>query len=231
MSSFSENDVQRAAEIRDLLIKQISDKKEELDRLGDMLNLVDAILKRSSFKPASTISKRQYDDDDQFQKDSSNRMEVNQKDQRHEEPAAGRVITDSGGHMVDSPTENIGPEIKELRRTNDSLLLASAEIGPKNIKITPSEDLLINVNTPPFRSFFLNRILDGMKTKDEEKNRSGEIRDYEVLNYQVDNDLQGIIKSVTIANYREKERLQDILSTVTWVLSKMVEKSSQQKYG
>jgi hypothetical protein len=231
MSSFSENDVQRAAEIRDLLIKQISDKKEELDRLGDMLNLVDAILKRSSFKPASTISKRQYDDDDQFQKDSSNRMEVNQKDQRHEGLSTGRVITDSGGNMVESSPEYMGPEIKELRRTNDGLLLASAEIGPKNIKITPSEDLLININTPPFRSFFLNRILDGMKTKDEEKNRSGEIRDYEVLNYQVDNDLQGIIKSVTIANYREKERLQDILSTVTWVLSKMVEKGSQQKHG
>jgi hypothetical protein len=96
---------------------------------------------------------------------------------------------------------------------------------------TPSEDLLININTPPFRSFFLNRILDGMKSKDEEKNRNGEIRDSEVLDYQVDNDLQGIIKSVTITNYREKERLQDILSTVTWVLSKMVEKGSQQKHG
>jgi hypothetical protein len=230
MSNFSENDVQRAAEIRDLLIKQISDKKEELDRLGDMLNLVDAILKRSSFKPASTISNRPYEDD-QFQRDSSNRMEINQKDERHEELSTGRVITDSGGHMVDNSPENMAPEIKELRRTNDSLLLASAEIGPKNIKITPSEDLLINVNTPPFRSFFLNRILDGMKTKDDEKNRSGEISDYEVLNYQIDNDLQGIIKSVTIANYREKERLQDILSTVTWVLSKMVEKGSQQKHG
>jgi hypothetical protein len=230
MSNFSENDVERAAEIRDLLIKQISDKKEELDRLGDMLNLVDAILKRSSFKPASTISKRPHDDD-QFQKDSSIRMEINQKHQRREELSTGRVITDSKGHMVDNSPENIGPEIKELRRTNDSLLLASAEIGPKNIKITPSEDLLINVNTPPFRSFFLNRILDGMKSKDDEKNRSGEISDYEVLNYEVDNDLQGIIKSVTIANYREKERLQDILSTVTWVLSKMVEKGSQQKNG
>jgi hypothetical protein len=67
--------------------------------------------------------------------------------------------------------------------------------------------------------------------KDEGKNRNGEIRDSEVLDYQVDNDLQGIIKSVTITNYREKERLQDILSTVTWVLSKMVEKGSQQKHG
>jgi hypothetical protein len=224
MSNFSENDVQRAAEIRDLLMKQISDKKEELDRLRDMLNLIDAILKRSSFKPASTISKRQYDD--QFQRDSSIRMETNQKDQRREELSTGRVITDSGVPMVDNSSE-----IKELRRANDSLLLARAEIGLKNIKITPSEDLLININTPPFRSFFLNRILDGMKSKDEEKNRNGEIRDSEVLDYQVDNDLQGIIKSVTITNYREKERLQDILSTVTWVLSKMVEKGSQQKHG
>jgi hypothetical protein len=70
-----------------------------------------------------------------------------------------------------------------------------------------------------------------MKSKDGEKNRRGEIMEYEILNYQVNNDAQGVIKSITITNYRDKERLQDILSTVTWVLSKMVEKGSPQKDG
>ena len=37
MSGFSENDVQRAAEIREWLTKEISDKEEELDRLRKML--------------------------------------------------------------------------------------------------------------------------------------------------------------------------------------------------
>lgn len=231
MSSFSESDVQRAAEIRDLLIKQISDKKEELDRLADMLNLIDTILKRSSFKPASTISRRSNDNNDQFQKDSSIRMEMNQEEQRSEQLSTRRVTTDPVNPNVDISPEYIESETKELRRTNDSLPLGSAEISPQNIKITLTENLLININTPPFRSFFLNRILDGMKSKDGEKNRRGEIMEYEILNYQVNNDAQGVIKSITITNYRDKERLQDILSTVTWVLSKMVEKGSPQRDG
>jgi hypothetical protein len=229
MSSFSENDVQRAAEIRDLLIKQISDKEEELDRLRDMLNLVDAVLKRSSFKPASTISKQEYDD--KFQKEPPVQIERNHKDQRREDLIAGKVITAPGAPIVDNSSEIEEREIKELKRVKDSMLIANAEISFKSIKITPAEGLFLNVNTPPFRTFFLNRILDGMKLKDEEKIRSGEIKDYELLNYQVDNDVQGIIKSVTISNYREKERLQDILSTTTWVLSKMIEKGSQQTHG
>ncbi|HEY7110874.1 MAG TPA: hypothetical protein VH415_15720 [Nitrososphaeraceae archaeon] len=231
MSNFSESDVQRAAEIRDLLIKQISDKKEELDRLGDMLNLIDTILKRSSFKPASTISRRSNDNNDQFQKDSSIRIEMNQEEQRNDQLSTRRVTADHVNPNVDISPEYIESETKELRRTNDSLLLGNAEISPQNIKITPAENLLININTPPFRSFFLNRILDGMKSKDGEKNRRGEIMEYEILNYQVNNDAQGVIKSITITNYRDKERLQDILSTVTWVLSKMVEKGSPQKDG
>jgi len=231
MSNFSESDVQRAAEIRDLLIKQISDKKEELDRLEDMLNLIDTILKRSSFKPASTISRRSNDNNDQFQKDSSIRIEMNQEEQRNDQLSTRRVIADHVNPNVDISPEYIESETKELRRTNDSLLLGNAEISPQNIKITPAENLLININTPPFRSFFLNRILDGMKSKDGEKNRRGEIMENEILNYQVNNDTQGVIKSITITNYRDKERLQDILSTVTWVLSKMVEKGSPQKDG
>jgi hypothetical protein len=231
MSNFSESDVQRAAEIRDLLIKQISDKKEELDRLADMLNLIDTILKRSSFKPASTISRRSNDNNDQFQKDSSIRMEINQEEQRSEQLSTRRVTTEPVNPNVDISPEYIESETKELRRTNDSLPLGSAEISPQNIKITLTENLLININTPPFRSFFLNRILDGMKSKDGEKNRRGEIMEYEILNYQVNNDAQGVIKSITITNYRDKERLQDILSTVTWVLSKMVEKGSPQRDG
>jgi len=77
----------------------------------------------------------------------------------------------------------------------------------------------------------LNRILDGMKAKDNEKIERCEIDEAYRLYYQLDTDTGGIIKSITISNYRERERLQEILSTVTWVMSKMVEKGSQQTNG
>jgi hypothetical protein len=70
-----------------------------------------------------------------------------------------------------------------------------------------------------------------MKSKDNEKIERGEIEESYRLDYQLDTDTEGIIRSITISNYRERERLQEILSTVTWVMSKMVEKGSHQTNG
>ena len=86
MSGFSENDVQRAAEIREWLTKEISDKEEELDRLRKMLNIVDALLKRSSFKPASTITRQ--DSAYLYQKEPTDALETNQIEQVDESVSA-----------------------------------------------------------------------------------------------------------------------------------------------
>nr|MDQ3961847.1 hypothetical protein [Thermoproteota archaeon] len=56
MSSFSEDDIKHAAEAREWLMKQISDKQEQVDRLNTILDLIDSLLKQSSFKPASSIT-------------------------------------------------------------------------------------------------------------------------------------------------------------------------------
>jgi hypothetical protein len=55
MLNYSEEDIKNAAELRDWILKQISDKQEELDRLKRLLLLIDNLLKQESFKPASTL--------------------------------------------------------------------------------------------------------------------------------------------------------------------------------
>ena len=229
MSSFSEHDIRRAAEIRELLIKEISEKEEELEKLRNMLLLVDAILKGGSFKPASTIS--QGDRSAKFEVGSSVGSEGTHIDENQES-----IITEKPVPVARSTIRNDSYyveeiESKELRRVRDNLLLANSDITSANIKITPVENLSLNINVSPFRTFFLNRILDGMKSKDNEKIEHGEIEEAYRLDYQLDTDTGGTIKSITIFNYRERERLQEILSTVTWVMSKMVEKGSQQTNG
>jgi hypothetical protein len=54
-------------------------------------------------------------------------------------------------------------EFRPLKRVKDNLLLANVELLPNSLEIVPAEGIILNVNTPPFRSFFLNRILEGMK--------------------------------------------------------------------
>ena len=47
MSGFSEEDIRRAAEVREWLIKEVTNKKEELDKLRDTLSIVDSLLKKT----------------------------------------------------------------------------------------------------------------------------------------------------------------------------------------
>jgi uncharacterized protein YrzB (UPF0473 family) len=63
-----------------------------------------------------------------------------------------------------------------------------------------------------------------MKSKDKEKIQKGEIDESEIIDYKVDNDENGKIKSVTISNYRDNDRLNEIFNTATWVFTRMLEK-------
>ncbi|MDW0151924.1 MAG: hypothetical protein QOK85_04350, partial [Nitrososphaeraceae archaeon] len=55
MSTFSEDDIRRAAEVREWLVKEVTNKKEELDKLRDTLLIVDSLLKKTSFITASHL--------------------------------------------------------------------------------------------------------------------------------------------------------------------------------
>lgn len=193
MSGFSEDDVRRAAEIREWLMKQITDKQEELERLRDTLTVVDSILKQGSFRAAATLAP---------------------------EPKlapAKQAMAMSPPPPAKQASFDPGRDVRQLKRAKDDFLLANAEVTANAIVITPAVSL--NSSTPPFKSFFLNRILDGMKAKDAEKGLS------DALSYSVD-ESNGQIRRITISNYRDKERLGEIFNTSTWVFTRMLEKTA-----
>src|SRR5438093_11300149 len=55
MSGYSEDDIRAAAEAREWVIKQISDKQEEVERYRTILSIIDDLLKQGSFKAAASI--------------------------------------------------------------------------------------------------------------------------------------------------------------------------------
>lgn len=201
MSGYSEDDVRRAAEIREWLVKQISDKAEELDRLRTTLTLVDSLLKQGSFRAAAALEPR-------AQPSSS----------------PPRQTTASSQPARQSNLETTGKDIRPLKRAKDEFVLANAEVATNAITITPAPGVTLSANTPPFRSFFLSRILDGMKGKDAEKVSQGAIKESDTIDYRVDEE-GGNIKKITISNYRDKDRLQEIFNTSSWVFTRMLEKA------
>jgi hypothetical protein len=230
MPNYSEEDVRRAADIREWLTKQVADKQEEIERLRTMLLLVDMLLKRGSFRTAanlesvtsSSLTIKSYDESSTIPGYQQTPDALgNDKDDLS---AIQRVVPrdDQQNKTLTSLTE-----VRQLRRIKDNLLLATATLSPTSVEIVPADGINFNVNTQPFKSFFLNRILEGMKTRDVEKVTRGEIQKSESLTYQIEEKYGDLIKRIIIRNYREKERLNEIFNTSTWVLTRMMEKDGE----
>jgi hypothetical protein len=223
MSSYSEDDVRRAAEIREWLVKQISDKQDEIEKLRVTLSLVDNLLKRGSFKAASALSTSHTLSPIAQSANVSGKISTTHTNQQMEDTAGNDIAE----NVLPGQQQTEGMEIREsrsLNRLKDNLLLAHVEISQSTVEISPAEGINLNVNTPPFKSFFLNRILEGMKSKDMEKLNNGQIKESELLNYHIKEDSNGLIKRIIINNYRENERLNEIFNTSAWVFTRMIEK-------
>lgn len=222
MSSFSEDDIRRAAEVREWLVKEVTNKKEELDKLRNTLQIVDSLLKRTSFISASNLESSANLKNNSTQQSQS----LNEEDEEttQQELRMNSVTKSPSDKYRENNTP--GVEIRSLKRVKDNLLISNAEYTPAFVKIALTDDLNLNINTPPFKTFFLNRILEGMKTKDKEKVQKGELGESEIIDYKVDNNEDGKINSVMISNYRERERLNEIFNTATWVFTRMLEKGN-----
>lgn len=245
-SGYSEEDIRRAAEIREWLIKEISDKQEEVERLRTTLSIIDNLLKQGSFKAAANLGSGAATSTPAGSTTAATTAQVQQQtrqaagppqqqQQQQQGAAAAPTLRATADNGVSSSGGDGGDNrnIKPLKRAKDDFLLANAEISPDAVVIVPAPGINLNANTPPFKSFFLNRILEGMKNKDAEKVSQGALSESDALNYKVEEDdsggggSSGIIKRIVINKYREKDRLQEIFNTSAWVFTRMLEKSGR----
>jgi hypothetical protein len=208
----NDDDVQKVAEIKEYLESRISDLEAELEKLKDMLVLIDATLREKSFVPA--IALRVGATANTIKSPPLKAARTNGSKTMQAEP---QKMSEPTKEKMQSPSE------RQLRRTKDSMLLADALIDQGKVVIVPSKDVKLSQHTPPFESFFVNRILRGFQSKDEEDSKNGKLKTNEVLQYNVQ-ETEGNISSVTVSNYRDNARLNEILSTITWAFTRMLEK-------
>lgn len=113
-------------------------------------------------------------------------------------------------------------ETRELKRDKGGQVIATASVTADTLSIEPT-GVSLKSSTPPFKSFLLGKILQGMKANDESLVKSGKLAKGEELRFDVE-EANGSISRVIIENYRDKTRLNEILSTVAWTFSRMLEK-------
>jgi len=116
------------------------------------------------------------------------------------------------------------PPKKALRtfplKNKSGELLANLYIEDDSMRVVPEKK--INVNTPPFTAFLIEKILANMQQRDLELVRQGQIKPDKVLSYEVKKD-GDILQEVIIHNFAP-ERERELRSATRWTLEKMDEK-------
>ena len=104
-------------------------------------------------------------------------------------------------------------------------ILAQLYIEKDIMQITLAEDKNFDINTPPFTSFFVERVLAKMQEKDREDASKGKINPEQTVSYNIKRD-GNILKEITIRNLRP-ERSRELKSSIRWTLEKMYERMKQ----
>lgn len=166
-----EKHMQIALEMKEEFVNKIEEYQKEIEKLERNMELLDTIIKQSSFtKASSLLGKKSTQDKDE------------------------KVVAITSGNNV----------------------VANAHITEKNMIIKLLPEIHLNQNVPPFKTFFLDRIIKEMQEKDV---RDGNTKSIECII----NDENDSIKEIVIKNYHSEEREKEIINATSWVLSKMME--------
>ncbi len=109
-----------------------------------------------------------------------------------------------------------------IKRAGDGKILANVYVTPEQVSIVLNDEIEISDDTPPFKSFFLDRIIGEMKKKDFVEVENGKIQKESIIDYII-NKNGADIREIIIKNYRQKERVNELINTAGWSLTRMLE--------
>jgi hypothetical protein len=104
-------------------------------------------------------------------------------------------------------------------------LLAHLYVEKDSMQVAFAEDKNFDVNTPPFTSFLVERVLAKMQEKDKEAADKGEIAPEDVMSYDIKRD-GNIVREIDIRNIKPG-RSRELKSSIRWTLEKMYERMKQ----
>ncbi len=176
---FSEEQIRDILKINDHITDQINKHKEEIELLEKTLNILNLILKQSSFAKASTLSSN------------------------------------------DEQKETI-----PITNGTNGEVIAKAFVTSDQVSIVLNEGIQLDADTPPFKSFFLERIIGEMKRKDSTKQKNDGIQNESMIDYVINKEGSNL-REIIVKNYHQKERVNEIISTAGWSLTRMIENSKK----
>ena len=139
------------------------------------------------------------------------------------------ILKQSSFTKASDLTRNATKTVKQERKVaitknSDGTTIANVFITNNEVSIVLEDNVTLDPETPPLKTFFIDRIIGEMKKKDIQQVESGKITKDDVINCIINNN-GSKIREIIIKNYRQKERVDEIINTATWSLTRMIENS------
>ena len=196
---YTDEQIEKMLQLKESIVDKMAKHQDELDFLQKNLDILDVVLKGSSFTKASSLPR----------KSESSVKTIVEKEEQNVESIAEK--------------ENTAESI-QIKKNKDGEVIANAFVTPEKISIIMSEGIGLTDEIPPLRSFFIERIIGEMKKIDSVDVKNGKIDQSSVIDCVINKNGQAI-REIIIKNYRQKERLDEIINTATWSLTRMLENS------
>ena len=196
---YTDEQIEKMLQLKESIVDKMAKHQDELDFLQKNLDILDVVLKGSSFTKASSLPRK-----------SEPSVETIVK---KEEPSVETIV------KKEDTTDSI-----QIKKNKDGKVIANAFVTPEKISIIMSEGIGLTDEIPPLRSFFIERIIGEMKKIDSVDVKNGKIDQSSVIDCVINKNGQAI-REIIIKNYRQKERLDEIINTATWSLTRMLENS------
>lgn len=195
------------AEIKRYLERKLEEVRREEEIVKTLLAIIDEALSSKSFVRASELPKKGVAEAELGKLGEERVLQVRE---------AGRL------------SARTGEELEEPLQT----LTISSRMGEELAKMFVYDDKIVirfsrtfHLATQPFQAFFVRKVLEGFKRKDEDLVAQGVKMPGETFDYQIIEE-NGILKQVIIKNYGSKDNITEIKNTLRWTLNKMLQRES-----
>ena len=224
MVKLSDEQIRDIAALREKMRERVMRLHEELEEANLCIVAMDMALKRSSFTKASEYTPAEEAAPVAPAEEGAN-ADVGAPDPAEEGGKPEADVAEEGANAdvgAPDPAEEGGHAPQIITTATGDAEIGSILVRPDSISITLSDDVSVSAETPPFKTFFLDRIFGEMKRKDAAEVEAGRMDAESAISCEI-NTAGGLLKGITIANYRTDDRAREIDSTVRWVLNRMLE--------
>jgi len=236
----SESDTRDLAEVKRDLEERIEKAEREIHNLRIALKVIDEALTKVSFKPASKLVVQQTgapapqtEPAAVVAQNAAAQPAAPAASPAYSAPRASEKACPPPSAGPAAPRAQLGPrpqseapEIAEQAfpiKSKNGEDLGTLYIGQYSVRIVPHASLKLSAKTPPFQSFFVDRVIGEMRRKDEMAVDAGSKDPMSIIDHEI---LQegDIIKEIRISNIDADARVRELRSSIRWTFERMMDK-------